>query len=36
MGGVAVIWIPPHTHLMKGYYITKLAISMRVGCFDEM
>lgn len=22
MGGVAVVWVPPYTHLMKGDYIT--------------
>lgn len=35
MGGVSVVRVPPHTQ-MKGDYITKLAISMRVGCFDEI
>jgi predicted membrane channel-forming protein YqfA (hemolysin III family) len=36
MGGVAVVWIPPHTHLMKEDYITMTVIPMKVGCFDEM
>ena len=35
MGGVEVVWIPPHTHLMKGDYITMQVISTEIVCFDE-
>jgi len=36
MGGVVVVLVPPHTHLMKEDYITMTVIPMKVGCFDEM